>query len=50
MTRAFTPPDGQIKSVKVAVIMARSRKKGDAESLKTDSWEVVIPEISFIPH
>jgi hypothetical protein len=30
--------------------MARSRKKGDAESLKTDSWEVVIPEINFVPH
>ena len=50
MAKAFSPPDGQIISVKVAAIMARSRKKGDAEPLKTDGWEVVIPEINFVPH
>lgn len=50
MAKAFTPPCGQIIDVKVAAIMARSKKKGDAESLKTHSWEVVIPEISFMPH
>lgn len=49
MAKAFTPPAGQITGVKVAAIMARSKKKGDVESLKMDAWEVVIPEINFVP-
>lgn len=48
MARAFSSPDGQIVGVKVAAIMTRSRKKGDAESLRADTWEVVIPEIGFM--
>ena len=50
MAKAFSPPNGQISSVKVAAIMARSKKKGDFESLKTEAWEVVLPEISFLPY
>jgi ATP-dependent DNA helicase RecQ len=49
MSRAFSPPNGRIISVKVAAIMTRSRKKGDAESIKADLWEVVIPEICSVP-
>jgi len=50
MAKAFTPPSGEIIGVKVAAIMARSKKKDDTDSLKTDAWEVVLPEIHFLPH
>lgn len=50
MAKAFAPPNGQIIGVKVAAIMARSKKKEDTDSLKTAAWEVVLPEIHFLPH
>lgn len=49
MAQAFLPPPGQILAVKVAVVMVRFKKKSDTELLKKDSWEVVIPEIKFLP-
>lgn len=49
MARAFTPPDGQIVAVRVAAIMIRHKKPQDAENIRCDSWEVVIPEILYLP-
>lgn len=49
MAKAFKPPPGQIIAVKVAAIMVRSKKQGDAGSVKAECWEAVLPEIYYAP-
>jgi len=45
MARAFTPPAGEIVSVRVAAIQVRYKKSTEQENLKCERWEVVLPEI-----
>jgi ATP-dependent DNA helicase RecQ len=49
MSQAFQPPNGEILAVRVSAILVRQKKPGDSESLKCESWEVVLPEIIYSP-
>ncbi len=48
MATAFQPPNGKILQVRVAAILSRSKKPGDSDAIKTETWEVVVPEISYM--
>jgi ATP-dependent DNA helicase RecQ len=50
MAQAFTPPTGEIISVRVSAIQVRHKKTGDHESLKCDRWDVVLPDIVYATH
>jgi ATP-dependent DNA helicase RecQ len=50
MAQAFTPPTGEIVSVRVSAIQVRIKKPGDQENLKCHCWEIVLPEIVFNDH
>jgi ATP-dependent DNA helicase RecQ len=49
MAQAFTPPKGEIVKVRVAAITARHKTAGNAENLRCEHWEVVLPEILYAP-
>ena len=49
MAQKFTPPTGKIINVRVSAILARKAKDGDAANLKCKSWELVLPEIEYLP-
>ncbi len=48
MAQAFKPPTG-IVGVRVAAIAVRHKTTNSFESLSCDSWEVVLPEIVYLP-
>jgi len=48
MSQAFEPPRGKILRVSVTAILTRFKKTGASTSLKTDCWEVVLPEIRYL--
>jgi ATP-dependent DNA helicase RecQ len=50
MAQAFTPSIGEIISVRVSAIQVRQKKAGDQESLKCDRWEIVLPQIDYLPN
>lgn len=49
MSSKFRPPEGEIVSVRVAAILVRSASAGDPEGLRCQSWELVLPEIEYVP-
>lgn len=49
MAQKFTPPTGKVINVRVSAILARKAKDGDAANLKCKSWELVLPEIEYLP-
>ncbi len=49
MAKSFVPPRGEVLGVRVAAILARSKKPGDSGKLRCDDWEVVLPEILYLP-
>jgi ATP-dependent DNA helicase RecQ len=49
MAQAFTPPKGRILKIRVAAISARHKAAGDSENLRCERWEVVLPEILYVP-
>jgi ATP-dependent DNA helicase RecQ len=49
MAQAFKPPKGEIIEVRVAAIQVRQKKPGDFEAPRCECWEVVLPEILFLP-
>lgn len=49
MAQAFRPPAGEIISVRVSAIQVRQKKHGNSESLKTEIWEIILPEIVYLP-
>ena len=48
MAQAFVPPQGTITAVRVAGILARQAKAGDAEGLRCERWEVVLAEVEYL--
>ncbi len=49
MAKTFQPPSGEIIAVRVSAIHVRPKKQNSAESLKAKLWEVVLPEIEYLP-
>ena len=49
MAKCFEPPAGEIVAVRVAYILSRSGKESEAEKLKVSEWELVLPEIEYLP-
>ena len=49
MAQAFTPPKGKILNVSVAAILMRFKKSSDPAALKINAWEIVLPEIFYLP-
>ncbi|MCQ8116868.1 RecQ family ATP-dependent DNA helicase [Methylomonas rosea] len=49
MAQAFTPPKGEIVKVRVAAISVRHKTAGNTENLRCERWEVVLPEILYLP-
>lgn len=49
MALAFKPPEGKIIAVRVAAILVRQAKLGDSEKLRCARWELVLPEIVYLP-
>jgi len=49
MAQKFKPPPGKIIEVRVSSILARKAKDGDAGNLKCRSWELIVPEIVYVP-
>jgi ATP-dependent DNA helicase RecQ len=47
MAQNFAPPAGEILEVRVAAILARKAREGDAENLRCKNWELVLPEITY---
>ncbi|MDR0673277.1 MAG: RecQ family ATP-dependent DNA helicase [Zoogloeaceae bacterium] len=47
MAKSFVPPNGTIVAVRVRHILARKAKPG--EQVKIPEWELVLPEIEYIP-
>jgi ATP-dependent DNA helicase RecQ len=46
MARAFSPPCGEILSVRVSAILVRVKRQA-GENVICERWEVVLPEIVF---
>ena len=49
MAQRFTPPAGDIVSVRVSAVIIRHAKLEDAEKMRSQDWEVVLPEIVYLP-
>jgi ATP-dependent DNA helicase RecQ len=47
MSQKFKPPIGEIIGVRVTTIIVRHRK--DGEAVRCQEWEIVLPEIDFLP-
>jgi ATP-dependent DNA helicase RecQ len=48
MAQKFSPPSGKAIEVRVSAILARKAKAGE-ENLRCKSWELVLPEIEYLP-
>jgi ATP-dependent DNA helicase RecQ len=49
MAQVFTPPKGEIIAVRVAAVLVRQKKSGDPEALRCEHWQVILPEILYLP-
>jgi ATP-dependent DNA helicase RecQ len=49
MSSKFQPPKGKIVAVRVAAILVRHARKEERERLACQSWELVLPEIEYLP-
>ena len=49
MAQKFRPPSGKIINVRVSAILARKAKEGEVGNLRCKSWELVLPEIEYLP-
>ena len=49
LSQKFRPPLGQILQVRVSAILARRAKDSDAGHLPCEKWELVLPEIEYLP-
>jgi ATP-dependent DNA helicase RecQ len=47
MSQKFKPPPGEILSIRVSAILVRHAK--DGEAVRCQDWEIVLPEIKFLP-
>ncbi|MCK0510027.1 UvrD-helicase domain-containing protein [Aromatoleum buckelii] len=48
MSSKFQPPEGAILAVRVAAVLVRGVREGE-EGLQCQSWELVLPEIEYVP-
>ena len=48
MSARFSMPVGEILAVRVAAILVRHAREGDA-GLRCSQWELVLPEIEYRP-
>jgi ATP-dependent DNA helicase RecQ len=49
MSSKFRPPDGEVVMVRVAAILAREARDDEQDKLRCQSWELVLPEIEYVP-
>jgi len=49
MSQKFRPPQGQILRVRVSAILVRRAKDNGLENLPCKEWELVLPEIEYLP-
>ena len=49
MSSKFQPPQGEIVAVRVAAMMVRHAKESEQAELRSQSWELVLPEIEYVP-
>jgi ATP-dependent DNA helicase RecQ len=49
MAQKFRPPSGKIIEVRVSAILARKAKEGEVDNLRCKSWELMLPEIEYLP-
>lgn len=47
MSQKFKPPAGEILAVRVSTVLVRQAKEG--ESVRCPEWELVLPEIEYLP-
>lgn len=48
MSSKFRPAEGEIVAVRVAAMLARHARK-DEQGLRCQAWELVLPEIEYLP-
>jgi ATP-dependent DNA helicase RecQ len=48
MSSKFQPPEGEIVAVRVAAMLVR-HARDDEQGLQCQSWELVLPEIEYVP-
>ena len=49
MSSKFQPPKGKIVAVRVAAILVRHARKDEWDRLPSKFWEIVLPEIEYLP-
>jgi ATP-dependent DNA helicase RecQ len=49
MASKFQPPAGRIVAVRVAAILARHLRESEQGRVKCEMWELVLPEIEYVP-
>ncbi|MBV2234422.1 MAG: RecQ family ATP-dependent DNA helicase [Sterolibacterium sp.] len=49
LSRKFSPPVGQIIAVRVSAILVREARNTDTAPLRCSRWELVLPEIEYLP-
>jgi len=47
LAKKFMPPSGEILNVRVSAVMVRQAREG--ESARCSEWELVLPEIEYLP-
>ena len=48
MSSKFQPPQGEIVALRVAAMLVRHARE-DEQGLQCQSWELVLPEIEYVP-
>lgn len=48
MSPKFRPPEGEIVALRVAAMLVRHARE-DEQGLQCESWELVLPEIEYVP-
>ncbi|TVR03532.1 MAG: ATP-dependent helicase, partial [Spirochaetaceae bacterium] len=49
LAQKFAPPEGQIIGVRVSAVLVREARQADGEGLRSQRWELVLPEIEYLP-
>ncbi len=49
MSSKFQPPEGEIVGVRAALILVRCARANEHQGLRSTSWELVLPEIEYVP-
>jgi ATP-dependent DNA helicase RecQ len=49
MSSKFRPPKGEVVAVRVAAMLVRHAREDERERVRCSSWELVLPEIEYVP-